>query len=194
MPTGRTSSGGFVGDQLANLIGLPELQGGPLESCSAVQLFRRFAGRLGHVNKAHQGLALQCTDYPCTVQRPRDPECSTKRFFVHRGFSMRLCRFGKNRLGLVRADSVIDVAPVLDRLPSYRYPLPRHDQRRTAPEGEYSRSDHRCAGALAFATSFYTLMPDTVMPGDALLTGTPEGSAPSEGATSYDRQSPASVK
>jgi hypothetical protein len=29
---------------------------------------------------------------------------------------MRLCRFGKNRLGLVRADSVIDVAPVLDRL------------------------------------------------------------------------------
>lgn len=40
---------------------------------------------------------------------------------------MRLCRFGKNRLGLVRADSVIDVTPVLDRLPSYRYPLPRHD-------------------------------------------------------------------
>src|SRR5262245_34215490 len=43
MPTGRTSSGGFVGDQLANLIGLPEFQGarlGPLESCSAAQLFR----------------------------------------------------------------------------------------------------------------------------------------------------------
>jgi 2,4-didehydro-3-deoxy-L-rhamnonate hydrolase len=40
---------------------------------------------------------------------------------------MRLCRFGKNCLGLVRADSVIDVTPVLDRLPSYRYPLPRHD-------------------------------------------------------------------
>ena len=89
MPTGRTSSGGFVGDQLANLIGLPEFQGarlGPLESCSAAQLFRWFAGRLGHVNKAHQGFALQCTDYPCTVQRPREPECSTKRFFVHRGF------------------------------------------------------------------------------------------------------------
>ena len=60
---------------------------------------------------------------------------------------MRLCRLGKNRLGLVRADSVIDVTPVLDRLPSYRYPLPRHSQRRAAPEGEYSRSDHRCAGA-----------------------------------------------
>jgi len=38
---------GVVGDQLANLIGLPEFQGarlGPLESCSAAQLFRRFAG------------------------------------------------------------------------------------------------------------------------------------------------------
>lgn len=60
---------------------------------------------------------------------------------------MRLCRFGKNRLGLVRADGVIDVTPVLDRLPSYRYPLPRHDQRRAAAEGEYLRSHHRCAGA-----------------------------------------------
>ena len=40
---------------------------------------------------------------------------------------MRLCRFGNNRLGLVREDRVIDVTPVLDRLPSYRYPLPRHD-------------------------------------------------------------------
>ncbi len=40
---------------------------------------------------------------------------------------MRLCRFGKNCLGLVREDRVIDVTPVLDRLPSYRYPLPRHD-------------------------------------------------------------------
>ena len=93
---------------------------------------------------------------------------------------MRLCRFGKNRLGLVRADSVIDMTPVLDRLPSYRYPLPRHDQRRTAPEGEYPRSDHRCAGALTFATSFYTLMPDTLMPGDVLLTGTPAGVGPLE--------------
>jgi hypothetical protein len=59
---------------------------------------------------------------------------------------MRLCRFGKNRLGLVRADRVIDVTPVLDGLPSYRYPLPRHDQRRAAAEGEYLRSHHRCAG------------------------------------------------
>jgi hypothetical protein len=30
---------------------------------------------------------------------------------------MRLCRFGDNRLGLVRQERVIDVTPVLDRLP-----------------------------------------------------------------------------
>ena len=40
---------------------------------------------------------------------------------------MRLCRFGNGRLGLVREDRVIDVTSVLVRLPSYRYPLPRHD-------------------------------------------------------------------
>lgn len=40
---------------------------------------------------------------------------------------MRLCRFGNGRFGLVREDRVIDVTSVLDRLPSYRYPLPRHD-------------------------------------------------------------------
>jgi 2,4-didehydro-3-deoxy-L-rhamnonate hydrolase len=40
---------------------------------------------------------------------------------------MRLCRFGDNRLGLVRQERVIDVTPVLDRLPSFRYPLPKLD-------------------------------------------------------------------
>jgi 2-keto-4-pentenoate hydratase/2-oxohepta-3-ene-1,7-dioic acid hydratase in catechol pathway len=40
---------------------------------------------------------------------------------------MRLCRFGNNRLGLVREGRVIDVTPILDRLPSHRYPLPGHD-------------------------------------------------------------------
>jgi 2,4-didehydro-3-deoxy-L-rhamnonate hydrolase len=40
---------------------------------------------------------------------------------------MRLCRFGDNRLGLVREDRVMDVTSVLDGLPSHRYPLPRHD-------------------------------------------------------------------
>ena len=40
---------------------------------------------------------------------------------------MHLCRFGDDRLGLVRQERVIDVTPVLDRLPSFRYPLPKLD-------------------------------------------------------------------
>ena len=40
---------------------------------------------------------------------------------------MRLGFFASNRLGLVRGDRVIDVTSVLERLPSHRYPLPRHD-------------------------------------------------------------------
>jgi 2,4-diketo-3-deoxy-L-fuconate hydrolase len=40
---------------------------------------------------------------------------------------MRLCRFNENGLGLVRDGRVIDVTSVLDRLPDYRYPLPRYD-------------------------------------------------------------------
>lgn len=38
---------------------------------------------------------------------------------------MRLSRFGKNRLDLVREDRIVGVTPVRDRLPSFRYPLPR---------------------------------------------------------------------
>jgi 2,4-didehydro-3-deoxy-L-rhamnonate hydrolase len=48
---------------------------------------------------------------------------------------MRLCRFGDNRLGLVRQERVIDVTPVLDRLPSFRYPLPRFDPLIAQPDG-----------------------------------------------------------
>ena len=40
---------------------------------------------------------------------------------------MRLCRFGDDRLGLVRGDEVCDVTPALDALPAHRYPLPRFD-------------------------------------------------------------------
>lgn len=41
---------------------------------------------------------------------------------------MKLCRFGKNQLGLVEDTGVRDVTEVLDSLPCcYRYPLPRHD-------------------------------------------------------------------
>jgi 2,4-diketo-3-deoxy-L-fuconate hydrolase len=38
-----------------------------------------------------------------------------------------LCRFGDNRLGLVKDGLVSDVTSVLDALPSYRYPLPMGD-------------------------------------------------------------------
>jgi 2-keto-4-pentenoate hydratase/2-oxohepta-3-ene-1,7-dioic acid hydratase in catechol pathway len=40
---------------------------------------------------------------------------------------MHLCRYGDDRLGLVRQERLIDVTPVLDRLPSFRYPLPKLD-------------------------------------------------------------------
>jgi 2,4-didehydro-3-deoxy-L-rhamnonate hydrolase len=40
---------------------------------------------------------------------------------------MRLCRFGEDRLGLVRGDEVFDVTAALDALPPHRYPLPRYD-------------------------------------------------------------------
>ena len=40
---------------------------------------------------------------------------------------MKLCRFDDNRMGVVEGDVVKDVTQVLDRLPSYRVPLPRFD-------------------------------------------------------------------
>jgi len=40
---------------------------------------------------------------------------------------MRLCRFDENRLGLVRDEEVLDVTPVVQRLPAQRWPLPKGD-------------------------------------------------------------------
>lgn len=40
---------------------------------------------------------------------------------------MRICRFNENRLGLVIGEEIADVTPVLDQLPAFRWPLPRHD-------------------------------------------------------------------
>ena len=40
---------------------------------------------------------------------------------------MKLCRFDENRVGVVLEDGVHDVTGVLSRLPSYAYPLPKHD-------------------------------------------------------------------
>ena len=40
---------------------------------------------------------------------------------------MRLCRFDRDRLGLLREDHIYDVTAALETLPSERYPLPRFD-------------------------------------------------------------------
>ncbi len=40
---------------------------------------------------------------------------------------MRICRFGNDRLGLVRGSRVFDVTAALDRLPTARWPFPRGD-------------------------------------------------------------------
>ncbi|HTZ76912.1 MAG TPA: fumarylacetoacetate hydrolase family protein [Stellaceae bacterium] len=40
---------------------------------------------------------------------------------------MKLCRFDDNRLGLVRGHEVLDVTPVVARLPAQRWPLPKGD-------------------------------------------------------------------
>ncbi len=40
---------------------------------------------------------------------------------------MKICRFDENRVGVVLDDGVHDVSSVLSRLPSYSYPLPKHD-------------------------------------------------------------------
>lgn len=40
---------------------------------------------------------------------------------------MRICRFNDNRLGLVLGEEIADVTSVLDHLPAFRWPLPRHD-------------------------------------------------------------------
>jgi 2,4-diketo-3-deoxy-L-fuconate hydrolase len=66
---------------------------------------------------------------------------------------MRLSRFGKNRLGPVRDD-------------------------RLKPRQKANTRDLiiDVPGLIAFATGFYTLMP-----GDVLLTGTPEGVGPIKG-------------
>lgn len=40
---------------------------------------------------------------------------------------MKLCRFDRDRLGIIEGGVVLDVTSALDFLPSCRYPLPRHD-------------------------------------------------------------------
>src|SRR5256885_2942038 len=41
--------------------------------------------------------------------------------------AMKICRYDDNRLGLVAKDGIREVSAVLAKLPSVRYPFPRHD-------------------------------------------------------------------
>ena len=40
---------------------------------------------------------------------------------------MKLCRFNDNRLGVVSGEDVIDITPVIDRLPALQWPVPHGD-------------------------------------------------------------------
>jgi 2,4-diketo-3-deoxy-L-fuconate hydrolase len=40
---------------------------------------------------------------------------------------MKLCRFNKDRFGIVEGETLKDVTAALDVLPQVRYPLPSHD-------------------------------------------------------------------
>src|SRR5260370_17911711 len=130
MPTGRTSSGGFLGDQLANLIGVPQFQGtGALGRGSRAAPRNCSGGSPGGLGTSTRLIKAS----HCSVQTIRvlyngqGSLSAARRDFSSTEVSMRLCRFGKNRLGLVRADPVIDVPPVLVRRPISRYPpLPHH--------------------------------------------------------------------
>jgi 2,4-didehydro-3-deoxy-L-rhamnonate hydrolase len=78
---------------------------------------------------------------------------------------MRLCRFENDRFGLVRHDRVIDVTPVLDRLASYRYPLPRHDPLIANLEALRVAIEHEAAGKLGFSVPEAALASPVANPG-----------------------------
>lgn len=40
---------------------------------------------------------------------------------------MRICRFDDNRIGVVEGDEIVDITPILDRLPPVKWPYPRGD-------------------------------------------------------------------
>ena len=51
---------------------------------------------------------------------------------------MKLCRYDDNRLGVVLGNEVADVTSVLGALPTYGYPLPRHDVLIAPPSRSWS--------------------------------------------------------
>jgi 2-keto-4-pentenoate hydratase/2-oxohepta-3-ene-1,7-dioic acid hydratase in catechol pathway len=78
---------------------------------------------------------------------------------------MRFCRFGEGRFGLVEGTVVRDVTSALDVLPSYRYPLPRHDVFIANLESVASRVRSIAPGAQSIPLNQLTLRSPVANPG-----------------------------
>lgn len=78
---------------------------------------------------------------------------------------MRLCRFGENRLGIVRDDRVLDVTAALDDLPAHRYPLPRTDPLIAHFDALRPKLDEHAAKARGLPLADVTLLSPIANPG-----------------------------
>lgn len=77
---------------------------------------------------------------------------------------MRICRFGDNRLGVVRGAAVHDVSEVLESLPLHRYPLPDHDPLVAALPGLVPRMEALADAAPALPLEGLRLLPPVASP------------------------------
>jgi 2-keto-4-pentenoate hydratase/2-oxohepta-3-ene-1,7-dioic acid hydratase in catechol pathway len=78
---------------------------------------------------------------------------------------MRLCRFDRDRLGVVDGDSLKDVTGALDVLPSYRYPLPAYDPLIAHLPEVIARVQELMAAAPIVPVSAVTLLSPVANPG-----------------------------
>ena len=78
---------------------------------------------------------------------------------------MKLCRFGKNRLGVVEGETVRDVTGALDVLPAPRYPFPTHDVLIANLGKVVARVGEMLPGAPAVPLASVTLLSPVANPG-----------------------------
>ena len=78
---------------------------------------------------------------------------------------MRLCRFDRDRLGVVEGDSLRDVTAALDVLPAYRYPLPTFDPLIASLAAVSARIRTLLPTAPAVPLSGVVLLPPVANPG-----------------------------
>ncbi len=78
---------------------------------------------------------------------------------------MKLCRFNKDRFGIVEGDIVKDVTAALDVLPQVRYPLPWHDPLIANLAAVGARAQALAAAAPALPVSGVTLLSPIANPG-----------------------------